>query len=256
MSKILPVFTSHYSIKSSILTLDAPKEVVKNGPESIINLAVQNNFKELYLVENNLSGIITAYKNCKENNISLRFGLKLVMCNNMNDKSAESLESEHKIIIFCKNASGYKRLLKIYSKAATDGFYYRPRLDSKTLKEFWNSKDLSLVHPFYYSFLHRNLLYPSTCRPNYNFATNRFFIEENSLPFNYLLQDAINKLINGKNVELIPIQSIYYSREEDFKAFLVYRCILSRTNLNKPNQDHLCSNEFSFENWLKRNQVQ
>jgi DNA polymerase III alpha subunit len=243
---------------NSILTLDPPPNKDKpeegedylKGPRSIIQLAVDNKIDPLFLVENNLSGFVKAYKNSKENKLKLRFGLKLVMTNDMSTKTPDSLNSEHKVIVFCRNDAGYKRLLKIYSEAATKGFYYRPRLDSATLEKFWDKRDLLLAHSFYYSFLHRNLLYFSNCQPNYNFANNVFFIEKNDLPFNYLIEGAVDKFCNGTGLKQ-NVQSIYYEKNADFKTFAAYKCIKNRTTLEKPNEDHFSSSLFSLENFLK-----
>ncbi len=257
----LGIFTSHYSLGSSILTLDAPPNKDKSedvedylkGPRSIIQLCVDNKVDPFFLVENNMSGFVRAYKNSKDAGLNLRFGLKLVVCNNMEEKTPESRRSEHKVIVFAKNSRGYKHLVKIYSEAATKGFYYRPRIDAATLEKLWNKKDLLLVHPFYYSFLHRNLLYFSNCQPNYNFANNVFLIEKNDLPFNYLIEEAVNKFCNGKGIK-VPAQSIYYEGKNDFKTYVAYKAIQNRTSWDAPGEEHLASADFNFEKWRKENE--
>ena len=37
--------------------------------------------------------------------------------------------------------------------------------------------------------------------------------------------------------------------KEDFKAYLTFKCINNRSALDKPQFDHMCSHEFSFESW-------
>ena len=73
---------------------------------------------------------------------------------NFKDKSSDYLES--KCILFCKNKAGYERLLDISSTASTEGFYYVPRIDYKSLDKFWDDKDLLYAVPFYDSFIHKN----------------------------------------------------------------------------------------------------
>jgi len=259
--KTIPIFISNYSL-NSILSLDAPPNKDKPedvedylmGPRSIIQICKDNKIEPFFLVENNLGGFVRAYKQSKEHDLKLRFGLRLVMTNDMNEKSTESLHSEHKVIIFARTSKGYKKLLKIYSEAAVNGFYYRPRLDAKTLEKFWSKKDLLLAHPFYYSFLHRNLLYFSNCRPNYNFADNVFFIEKNDLPFNYLIEEAVTKFCNGKELK-VPVQSIYYDQKTDFKTLATYRCIQERRDLSSPNMEHFASDNFALEKWLETEKI-
>jgi DNA polymerase III alpha subunit len=51
---------------------------------------------------------------------------------------------------------------------------------------------------------------------------------------------------------IVKTKSIFYKNEEDFKAYLTFKCINKRTTLSKPNIDHMCSNEFSFESWNEK----
>ena len=151
-----------------------------------------------------------------------------------------------KIVIFANSKKGYEALIKIYTKAAQKGFYYEPRIDYKSLAEFWSEKDLTLMIPFYDSFLHKNALCGSVCVPDFKFTEPVFSVEENDVPFNFLIKNHIEKFA-GKNNEIIKTKSIYYSKKEDFKAYLTFRCINNRTSLDKPNLDHMTSDEFCLE---------
>jgi DNA polymerase III alpha subunit len=250
MIKSIPLFTSTYSIGCSILTLDKPKDVLENGPKSIISTCLENKLSELYLVEDNMSGFAAAFDVCRDNKIDLRFGLKIVICNNIEDKTPESITSEHKVIIFARNDSGFKRLLKLYSFAATTGFFNIPRIDCITLSEFWDEKDLLLVHPFYSSFLHRNSLYFSNCQ-DCVFGEKVFLVENNNLPFNYLIENAIDNYGKSNPIKKINTQSIYYINKGDFPAYLTNRCLNKRSFLDAPEINHMASDEFCFEHWRK-----
>src|SRR5438445_57689 len=111
MDKITPVFTSTYSVGRSILTLDEPEEIKNTAPVSIFSIAKQHNLSEVYLLENNLSGFITAYKSAEKANVHLKFGLRLYICSDINKKDEESLHTEHKLNVWCLNSAGYKDLL-------------------------------------------------------------------------------------------------------------------------------------------------
>ena len=100
--------------------------------------------------------------------------------------------------------------------------------------------------PFYDSFLHKNALCGSVCVPDFKFTEPVFSVEENDVPFNFLIKKHIEKFA-GKNNEIIKTKSIYYNKKEDFKAYLTFRCINNRTSLDKPNLDHMTSDEFCLE---------
>ena len=144
----LPLFKSHFSLGKSILTLEKPEEVMDGGPDSIIKLCVDNGLEELYLVDDNMSGFLQAYTSCKENKIKLVFGARVSVCFDHEDKTKESLDKTCKYIFICKNKKGYERLIKIYSFAAQKGFYYSPRIDFRSLAQFWDEKTFSYACPF------------------------------------------------------------------------------------------------------------
>ena len=249
-SETIPLFRSHYSIGRSILTL--ANEQPEVGPDSIFEICRNNKLENLFLVENQMSGFLEAYKNAKENNIKLIYGIRLTFCADMEEKNEGSLKTNSKVIIFCKNKKGYKKLIKIFSHAARNGFYYVPRLDFKALKNFW-SDDLEMAIPFYDSFLCENNLRGKLCIPDFSFAKPTFFVEENGLPFNSLIKESIRDFCGGE-YDTQPVKSIYYKDKKDFKAYLTFRCINNRSTLDKPNLEHMCSDEFCFESWKKINE--
>ena len=56
--------------------------------------------------------------------------------NGMLSKSEKEDQSGWHLILLAKNLKGYKNLIKIVSKAWTDGYYYRPRTDRKMLEQY------------------------------------------------------------------------------------------------------------------------
>jgi len=56
-------------------------------------------------------------------------------------------------------------------------------------------------------------------------------------------------------MKLSPARVSIIITREDFKAYLTFRCINNRTTLNKPNLEHMCSTEFSFESWKEAESV-
>jgi len=250
---VLPIFTSHYSLGGSILTLEKPSKPEDFDPrasESIIDLCVKNNIETVFLVDDNMSGIVTASKNAKEKGLKIRFGLKVTCCADLYDKTPESLTTEHKVIIFIKKPIGYEKVTDFYSKAATEGLYYKPRLDLNYIKENWDDT-VSLVIPFYSSFLHKNLLCGHNCIPEFGKIVPTYFREDNELPFDYLLQDAVDKYVGKNSKHLVNTKSIYYNKNSDFKKYLTNRCIHKKSYLNSPNIDHMGSSKFSLESWLE-----
>ena len=248
---LIPLFKSHYSIGRSVLTfrsLDSSKE---NEPDSIVDIAHSAGMKRAFVVEDTMSGLLEGYSNLKEAKIGLHFGIRITVCNDIKEKNAESVENSCKCVIFAKDTQGYRKLIKLYSIAAKEGFYYEPRIDYENIKSNWDNKHLSLCVPFYDSFLFKNLLTTSVCIPDTNSIPLTFFIEDNDLPFDHLVKSKVEQYAGDRH-ETINTKSVYYKNKKDFKDYLTFKCIGKRTTLDKPNMDHMCSDEFCFESWNEK----
>lgn len=241
------LFTSEYSLGRSILTLEPEGEIKDDSPVSIPSVAKTYNIELLFLIENNLTGFVKAYKNIQKQFI---FGLKIVAVQDINQKNEESFLYENKVIILLKNAQAYYDVIKIFSEAATLGKYYVPRTSWDSLKKYW-TKNLKLAIPFYDSFIHGNLLQNKECVPDFP-DEPVFFIEDHELPFDHLIGNAIKEYCRINNNELINTHSCFYYKTEDVSAYQTFRCIQERTTLHKPNLSHFGSNQFSFESYLKK----
>lgn len=254
----IPLFKSHYSIGKSILTLGAPN-ASRNpaGATSIFDIATENNLSELVLVEDSFMGFLEAQKISEQLGINFIFGLRFDVCQDVTDISDESLRKcSHKVIIFLKNAAGYKTLNHIYTQCKT---IHNGWLDLSVLSDLWRERHLSLAIPFYDSFIFKNLTSFNACVPNFPFTSPTFFTEDNSLPFDGLIREGVNEYACSQNSLIQPVQSIYYNRCSDFDSYLAYKLICGRNSfagrslsLEKPNFDHLGSNEFCWESYLNK----
>lgn len=253
MSEVIPLFKSHYSIGKSILTLEKKGEKDKLlkenpnyiGPESIIDLCLQNNIKHLFLVEDSMSSFLEAYLNSKDAGLKFSFGLRILVTANLEDKSEESIEKSSRYIIFAKNENGYRDLIRLYSIANRDGFYYYPRLDFKTLNKNWTD-NLLLAIPFYDSFLHKNYFSGHICLPDFSKIQPIFFWENNGVPYDNQLKRRVFEYADGK-YPIYKAKSVFYNKKEDFPSYMTFRCISSRTTLDKPELTNLCSDRFCLE---------
>lgn len=252
--KTLPLFKTHYSVGKSILTLNKPTGKEDSYPYSVFDMLIPNKIDTLVLVEDSVSGLLEASKMCKENKVNLVFGLRLSITMDMNAKSEENLKDKAKYIIFAKNYAGYENLIKIWSAAAGAGFYYEPVIDFKTLKTLWNPLNLKLTVPFYDSFIFMNTLESHRHVPDFSFTKPTFLIEENGMPFDALVAKKVGEYCDMNDMSRLKAQSIFYKKPSDFLAYVTFRCIHNRTTIQKPNLEHMSSDEFNFNKWLKENQ--
>ena len=118
----------------------------------------------------------------------------------------------------------------------------------------WNFyENLKFAIPFYDSFLHKNLTTFSNCMPE---LPNQlwFFIEDNGLPFDKIIERKIKNYIKNNPAQSAKVKSIYYENKEDIEAFQTYKCICNRqpgrqASLSNPRLDHFGSDRFCIEAW-------
>ena len=241
---MIPLFKSHFSNGKSILTLNEPEKQKKDGPDSIISIAIENGLKEIFLVEDSLTGFLAAFKSCQKHNIQLKFGLRITVCNNYD--SVES--SSHKLILFALNDQGFKDINKIYTFANTE---MNGIISNANLVERLTDNILMAV-PFYDSYIWKNKYTFSNCMPD--FLDNLdviYFVEDNKLPFDKITGDFIHALHKEKVVEA---KTIYYKNREDYEAWLTYKIACNRRmgkhqTLSAPEINGCASKEFCFQSW-------
>ena len=244
---MIPLFKSNYSVGKSILTLDEAKKEPDDSADSIMDIALENNLKQIILIEDSMVGFLEAHKICKNYNIQLIYGLRINCCNLLEDEDKE--KSKHKIIIFSKNDAGCKLLNKIYSNAFCNhnGF-----VDGKYLSTIWDESALQLAIPFYDSYIYNNNFTFSSCVPDFAFTKANYFIENNNLPTDPLLIDLVNKICEKP----LLTKSIYYKDKKDVYAFQTYKILCNRSfgkesSLSNPNLNNFGSDEFCWESYLE-----
>jgi len=81
-----------------------------------------------------LYGVIDFYTACKDAGVHPVIGCEMYLCPDMDDKQYTTREWSH-LILLCENETGYKNLMYLCSEGFTRGFYYRPRIDYKLLRD-------------------------------------------------------------------------------------------------------------------------
>lgn len=246
---VLPIFSSHYSYGSSILTLEEAGKTTAGNPVSICDIAKSNSLKQVVLVEDHIDGFIEAYKNLNKVGAQLVYGVKLCVCDDMSVKDEASLRNESNVVIFIRNSQGYNDLIKLWNRAWTDGFYYQGRIDWKTIKQFW-TPNLAMAIPFFSGFIARNTLTLASIVPDFPVPTKELFLLHevgSGLPFVSLIEEGVNQFVANSGAHIQDVKSIYYEKASDFPAYVTFRAIHNRAQFSAPRVDHLCSDKFSWE---------
>lgn len=257
---ILPVFTSHYSIGSSILTLEEVGKTEPGNPVSICDIAKTHGLKQVILCEDRCDGFLEAYKHIQKAGLAqLIYGLRFVVVPDMLDKTPDTQRAESRVIVFLRNTQGYHDVLRLWNRAWVEGHFTSRdssygRIDWKTLKSLW-TPNLSLALPWASSFLARNTLTFASIVPDLPIPANEatlFKEVDSGLPFAPLIDAAIDRFASDTGAIIQRVKNIYYAdSKRDFDAYVTYRAILNRETFGAPGVDHLCSDRFSWSEWQR-----
>lgn len=246
------LFKTHYSIGKGVIQAN---DAAKPSPDgkifqipNLVDIVTRNSDKifggdlshsknnKCFVVDDSMAGIWPIYKTLKSKGISLVFGLRINFVSDASDKSESGNISAHKNIIFAQNEIGYKKLIKISTKAHVDFFHEIPRIDyhyyhsvvnSVDSEDLTESKDSGLVLavPFYDSFLYNNKITQNQCVPDFRSLKPAMFVENNDLPVDAPLQRAVVKYAEENGLEVVNAQTVYYENQEDAIKYLVRRCM-------------------------------
>jgi DNA polymerase-3 subunit alpha len=100
-----------------------------------VKKAKEMGMKHLGLTDHgSLFGALRFEQACRSAGINPVVGSEVyVASQSMFNKSSSTGKNNH-LVLYCKNETGYRNLMYLVSKAYTEGFYYRPRIDEELLK--------------------------------------------------------------------------------------------------------------------------
>lgn len=111
--------------------------------DGLIAAAVENNMPAVGLTDHGVNfGLLEFYQKAKKANIKPIMGCEVYVADGDRfDKSSLKADGKQRrrnyfhLILLAKNYQGYRTLNKLTSRAHTEGFYYKPRIDRALLEE-------------------------------------------------------------------------------------------------------------------------
>jgi DNA polymerase III subunit alpha len=155
------------------------------------------------------------------------------------------------LLLLAQNEVGYRNLLKLASKAALDGFYYRPRIDLELLQQHREgiiATSACLGGPVANNFLNdapeKAIQYAGTLAEI--FGKERFFIElqDHGLKEQLDVNKELIPLARKMGLPLVATNDVHYCSEEDAPAQDILVCVQTNTNIHDPKRLKQESDQF------------
>src|SRR5256714_3105867 len=203
----------------------------------------------------NMYGAISFYNTRKAKGIKPIIGCETyIAATNRHDRSARNIGGEKAnfhLILLAKDYEGYRNLTRLTSKAYTEGFYYKPRIDKELLAE--HSKGLIAL-----SSCLSGVPSAALAREDFAGATSAahefeeimgkgtYFLEiqEHGLEGQQRIRKPLIELSKKTGVPLIVTNDAHYLMPDDARAHDVLLCIGSGKTVNDTNRLRYASPNF------------
>ena len=197
-------------------------------------------------------GAVTFFKAAKKAGIKPVIGCEVYVApRSLTDKEHGIDNENHHLVLLCKNETGYRNLCYMVSRAFVDGFYVKPRIDKKLLRE--HSEGLialsaclagelpRLIQKGEYEHAKRVALEMSEI-----FGEGNYYLElqDHNLDEQRDVNNGILRLSRETGLPLVVTNDAHYITREDAYAQDVLLCIQTQKNVNDEDRMRFETDEF------------
>ncbi len=197
-------------------------------------------------------GAVDFYKKAKAKGIKPIIGCECYVAARSRFDKVHALDSErYHLVLLCKNATGYQNLIAMLSKAWTEGFYTKPRIDRELLEEY--SEGLIALSACIAGEIPRALIAGDYERAKekalwYNsvFGQGNFYLElqNHGIREQQQIEPLMIKLSKETGIPLVATNDTHYVKREDSKIQQVLICVATNTTLGQENSLEFQTDEF------------
>ena len=196
-------------------------------------------------------GVVEFYEAAKKAGVKPILGCELYVApRSMTDRTAKDKKNLCHLVLLAKNLEGYRNLCKLATIAQFEGFYYKPRVDKKSLQKY--SSGLIALSACLHGEIPRRIT-----EGNFDDADKaaKFYLDTYGEGNFYLevqhnkidLQDKVNhelrEMSKRLSIPLVATNDCHYLNREDSRAHEVLLCIQTGKTMNDPKRFQFGTNE-------------
>ncbi|MDR0751647.1 MAG: DNA polymerase III subunit alpha [Christensenellaceae bacterium] len=231
------------------------KDLVKKAVESKAPAVAMTDHGNVY-------GAIKFYNECNNNNIKPIIGCEFYLADDMYDHSGGNASDDdwknkrYHLILIAKNHEGFKNLARLSSLAFIDGFYYKPRIDLKTLAKY--SDNLICLSACIAGAIPQLLLANRYIdakayaqRLKNLFADGDFYIElqDHGLEEEKRVNPLLFQISRELNVKCVATNDIHYINQSDAEMHHVLLCIRTNKKIDESDGLRFPSDNFYYKTY-------
>ena len=197
-------------------------------------------------------GVIDFYRACKAEGVKPIIGCEVyVAARTRFDRTHEyDAESRH-LVLLCKNETGYRNLSYMVSKAFTEGFYIKPRIDMELLRN--HSEGLIALSACLAGEIPRRVMNGDFAGAKAHalemrdiFGPDNYYLElqDQNLPEDAQVNAGIIRIHQETGIPLVATNDVHYVTREDARLQDVLMCIQMGKTVDDPDRMKFETDEF------------
>ena len=200
----------------------------------------------------NMYGAVDFYKACKANGIKPIIGCEVYVAPRTRFDKEKVLDKDYNhLVLLCENETGYKNLINMVSRAYTEGYYYKPRIDRDLLEKYHEGLiclSACLAGEIPQALLERDYEKAKRIALWYNgvFGQGNYFLElqDHGLPEQKSVNESVKMLSRETGIPLVATNDVHYIEQEDSKIQQVLICIMTNKTIGDDTGLEFHSQEF------------
>lgn len=197
-------------------------------------------------------GVVDFYRAAKKRGIKPVIGCEVYVAKRKRSDKVHEYDYENRhLVLLCENQTGYQNLIAMVSKAWTEGFYNKPRVDFELLEQYHEgiialSACLAGEIPRALSAGDYEGAKEAALRYRGIFGAENFFLElqDHGLADQHRVNPGILRLSKETGIPLVVTNDSHYIKKEDHKMHHVLICIQTGKTVEDDDALEFGSNEF------------
>ena len=158
-----------------------------------------------------------------------------------------------RLLVLCKSYKGYQNLIKLVSTSHLEGFYYKPRIDLKTLKSY--KEDLIVISTGnrgpVASYLqgYKETEAEKIANEFHSIFGDDFYlgVQRAGLPFEDVIIEGTQEISQKLSIPMVALNDVYYMNKEDAYLRNILFCIQTGKQYDDDGRFHFESEELYFK---------
>lgn len=197
-------------------------------------------------------GVIDFYKTAIKRGIKPIIGCEVYLApTSRHLREIVNGEKYFHLVLLAENNEGYKNLVKLVSIAATEGFYYKPRIDKEILRKYHGGLiglSACTAGEISHAILQDNFSRAVELVKEYAeiFGENNFFLEiqNHGLEEEKKIRDALKKISAELKIPLVATNDVHYVNREDSEFHDILLCLQMNKTLNDKKRLRFSSDDY------------